>query len=73
MPTTHNSDIYGNDPPGGIDVGPAITLQAAAALIFGKTTTTDFAAVGDFQVPIGLGTQTVEIRYDRGVSMGFIL
>jgi hypothetical protein len=85
MPTGHNSDIYRNDPPALIDAGPVITLRAAGALIFGKTTTTEFAAVvdggpsmnphdpsrtpggsssgsgaavGDFQVPIGLGTQT---------------
>lgn len=85
MPTGHNSDIYRKDPPALVDAAPVITLRAAGALIFGKTTTTEFAAVvdggpatnphdptrtpggsssgsgaavGDFQVPIGLGTQT---------------
>jgi Asp-tRNA(Asn)/Glu-tRNA(Gln) amidotransferase A subunit family amidase len=89
MPTQHNSPMYISDKPSGVDAGPIITLRAAGALIFGKTTTTEFAAnsegdyhqnrtsnahstkrtpggsssgsgaaVGDFQVPIGLGTQT---------------
>ena len=85
MPTAHNSDIYRGLPPPGVDAAPIITLRAAGALIFGKTTTTEFAstvdggpstnphdhtrtpggsssgsgaAVGDFQVPIALGTQT---------------
>jgi Asp-tRNA(Asn)/Glu-tRNA(Gln) amidotransferase A subunit family amidase len=89
MPTQHNSPMYMSDKPSGVDAGPVITLRAAGALIFGKTTTTEFAAnsdgdyhqnrtanahstkrtpggsssgsgaaVGDFQVPIGLGTQT---------------
>lgn len=85
MPTGYHSDIYRNDPPALVDAAPIITLRAAGALIFGKTTTTEFAtvtdggpatnphdstrtpggsssgsgaAVGDYQVPIGLGTQT---------------
>jgi Asp-tRNA(Asn)/Glu-tRNA(Gln) amidotransferase A subunit family amidase len=85
MPTAHNSSIYQGQLAGGIDAAPIITLRAAGALIFGKTTTTEFAAVvdggpstnphdssrtpggsssgsgaavGDFQVPVALGTQT---------------
>ncbi|KAH8601239.1 amidase signature domain-containing protein [Bisporella sp. PMI_857] len=86
MPTGHNSDIYRDDPAGHIDAAAIITLRHAGALIFGKTTTTEFAAiaegggpstnphdptrtpggsssgsgaaVGDYQVPIALGTQT---------------
>ncbi|RFU24667.1 hypothetical protein B7463_g11666, partial [Scytalidium lignicola] len=85
MPTGYNSLIYKNQPPVLVDAAPVITLRAAGALIFGKTTTTEFAAtveggptcnahdpkrtpggsssgsgavVGDFQVPIALGTQT---------------
>ncbi|KAF2730609.1 Asp-tRNA Asn/Glu-tRNA Gln amidotransferas-like protein subunit A [Polyplosphaeria fusca] len=90
MPTEHNSPIYEDDAPK-LDAASIITLRANGALIFGKTTTTEFAAtsvgpsykgprtsnphdpsrtcggsssgsgcaVGDFQVPIGLGTQTV--------------
>ncbi|KAF8850337.1 amidase family protein [Acephala macrosclerotiorum] len=85
MPTAHNSPIYKGEPAPLIDAAPVIALRAAGALIFGKTTTTEFAsttdggpstnphdptrtpggsssgsgaAVGDFQVPIALGTQT---------------
>lgn len=85
MPTAHNSPIYKDGPAPLIDAAPIITLRAAGALIFGKTTTTEFAsttvggpsgnahdprrtpggsssgsgaAVGDYQVPISLGTQT---------------
>lgn len=86
MPTAHNSPIYASELAGLIDAAPIITLRAAGALIFGKTTTTEFAAiadnsnptmnphdptrtpggsssgsgaaVGDYQVPISLGTQT---------------
>ncbi|CZR50435.1 related to glu/asp-tRNA amidotransferase subunit A [Phialocephala subalpina] len=85
MPTAHNSPIYKGEPAPLVDAAPVIALRAAGALIFGKTTTTEFAsttdggpstnphdptrtpggsssgsgaAVGDFQVPIGLGTQT---------------
>lgn len=84
MPTQFNSSIYANDAPE-VDAGSVIILRKAGALIFGKTTTTEFAAitvgsktmnphdsnrtpggsssgsgaaVGDFQAPIGLGTQT---------------
>ncbi|KAF2850594.1 Asp-tRNA Asn/Glu-tRNA Gln amidotransferas-like protein subunit A [Plenodomus tracheiphilus IPT5] len=90
MPTQYNSIIYEGDAPE-IDAGSIAILRAKGALIFGKTTTTEFAAttvgpsykgpkttnphdprrtpggsssgsgaaVGDLQVPIGLGTQTV--------------
>ncbi|KAK0491037.1 amidase signature domain-containing protein [Armillaria novae-zelandiae] len=85
MPTQHNSPIYENDAPV-VDAAPVAILRNAGALIFGKTTTTEFAAVftgpktrnphdsnrtpggsssgsgaavGDFQVPIALGTQTI--------------
>jgi len=85
MPTGHNSSIYRSNPPALIDAAPVITLRASGAMIFGKTTTTEFAttavggpscnphdpsrtpggsssgsgaAVGDYQVPIALGTQT---------------
>ncbi|PPJ50699.1 hypothetical protein CBER1_07688 [Cercospora berteroae] len=84
MPTQFNSAIYHNDAPQ-LDAGSAAILREAGALIFGKTTTTEFAAtttgpktrnphdpnrtpggsssgsgaaVGDFQVPIAIGTQT---------------
>lgn len=84
MPTQFNSPIYTSDAPQ-VDAGSIIILRKAGALIFGKTTTTEFAAtttgpktrnphdpnrtpggsssgsgavVGDFQAPIGLGTQT---------------
>ncbi|KAF2705446.1 Asp-tRNA Asn/Glu-tRNA Gln amidotransferas-like protein subunit A [Pleomassaria siparia CBS 279.74] len=90
MPTQYNSPIYVDDKPE-VDAGSILTLRTNGALIFGKTTTTEFAAttmgpshkgpktgnphdpsrtpggsssgsgaaVGDFQVPIALGTQTV--------------
>jgi len=84
MPTQFNSSIYTGDAPE-VDAGSIMILRKAGALIFGKTTTTEFAAttvgsktrnphdpnrtpggsssgsgaaVGDFQAPIGLGTQT---------------
>lgn len=44
MPTQHNSPLYeGNFPT--LDAGCVKTLRAAGALIFGKTDTTEFAAV----------------------------
>ncbi|KAL3458410.1 amidase signature domain-containing protein [Aspergillus heterothallicus] len=84
MPTEHNSPLYKKSivP---VDAAPVAILRAAGALIFGKTTTTEFAAttagpvtcnphdptrtpggsssgsgaaVGDYQIPIALGTQT---------------
>ncbi|PVH89444.1 amidase family protein [Cadophora sp. DSE1049] len=85
MPTVFNSAIYRDGPKQLVDAACIITLRASGALIFGKTTTTEFAtttvggpstnphdesrtpggsssgsgaAVGDFQVPIALGTQT---------------
>lgn len=88
MPTVYNSDIYrSNMAPADtkVDAAPITSLRAMGALIFGKTTTTEFAsttlggpscnphdkertpggsssgsgaAVGDYQCPIGLGTQT---------------
>lgn len=84
MPTQFNSSLYKDNFPR-IDAGSIAILRKAGALIFGKTTTTEFAAttvghktcnphdpkrtpggsssgsgaaVGDFQAPIGLGTQT---------------
>lgn len=47
MPTCHNSPIYKNEGPGLVDAAPIITLRAAGALIFGKTTTTEFASTSD--------------------------
>lgn len=47
MPTGLNSAIYADSGPSTIDAAPIITLRAAGALIFGKTTTTEFAAVTD--------------------------
>jgi Asp-tRNA(Asn)/Glu-tRNA(Gln) amidotransferase A subunit family amidase len=44
MPTVHNSPIYKNEPSALVDAAPIITLRAAGALIFGKTTTTEFAS-----------------------------
>ncbi|KAK0104162.1 hypothetical protein ONS96_005256 [Cadophora gregata f. sp. sojae] len=85
MPTAFNSAIYRDRSQQNVDASCIITLRACGALIFGKTTTTEFAAttvggpstnphdenrtpggsssgsgaaVGDFQVPIALGTQT---------------
>ncbi|KAJ7224494.1 amidase [Mycena pura] len=85
MPTQHNSPIYENDAPA-VDSALVMLLRNAGALIFGKTTTTEFAsvttgtktrnphdssrtpggsssgsgaAVGDLQVPVALGTQTL--------------
>lgn len=84
MPTQHGSAIYKDDQPE-VDAASVMMLCHAGALIFGKTTTTTFAAntvgtktanahspnhtpggsssgsgaaVGDFQVPLALGTQT---------------
>jgi Asp-tRNA(Asn)/Glu-tRNA(Gln) amidotransferase A subunit family amidase len=47
MPTTHNSPIYKGEPAPLVDAAPVITLRAAGALIFGKTTTTEFASTVD--------------------------
>ncbi len=44
MPTRNNSPLYADSFPA-IDAGCVKTLRAAGALIFGKTDTTDFAAV----------------------------
>ncbi|KAL5335974.1 amidase signature domain-containing protein [Aspergillus crustosus] len=84
MPTEHNSSLY-KDSLVPVDAASIAILRAAGALIFGKTTTTEFAstvvgppttnphdphrtpggsssgsgaAVGDYQVPLALGTQT---------------
>ncbi|CAM1510869.1 Fc.00g083820.m01.CDS01 [Cosmosporella sp. VM-42] len=84
MPTQHNSPLYKDDFPK-LDASSVKVLRHAGALIFGKTTTTEFAAttigpqtrnphnplrtpggssagsgaaVGDFQAPLALGTQT---------------
>ncbi|KAF5567399.1 amidase [Fusarium phyllophilum] len=43
MPTAHGSAIYKNDHPV-IDAGSVMVLRQAGCLIFGKTTTTEFAA-----------------------------
>ncbi|KAI1016517.1 hypothetical protein LB503_010337 [Fusarium chuoi] len=43
MPTEHGSTIYKNDHPV-IDAGSVMLLRQAGCLIFGKTTTTEFAA-----------------------------
>lgn len=89
MPTQFNSRIFESKEPIGVDASNVMALRASGALIFGKTTTTEFAAcsqgdvhqnrtscahdlqrtpggsssgsgaaVGDFQVPLALGTQT---------------
>ena len=47
MPTRFNSEIYTTTPAALVDAAPVITLRAAGALIFGKTTTTEFAATSD--------------------------
>jgi Asp-tRNA(Asn)/Glu-tRNA(Gln) amidotransferase A subunit family amidase len=47
MPTCYNSPIYKNDGPSLVDAAPIITLRTAGALIFGKTTTTEFASTID--------------------------
>ncbi|KPM38301.1 hypothetical protein AK830_g8271 [Neonectria ditissima] len=84
MPTQHNSPLYEGSFPK-VDAASVQILRHAGALIFGKTTTTEFAAihigpktrnphnpartpggssagsgaaVGDFQAPLALGTQT---------------
>ncbi|KAF5007773.1 hypothetical protein FDECE_5897 [Fusarium decemcellulare] len=44
MPTEHGSSIYKNDHPE-LDAGSVMILRHAGCLIFGKTTTTEFAAV----------------------------
>lgn len=46
MPTEHNSSIYKNSQ-AGVDAGSVIILRNAGALILGKTTTPEFAAVTD--------------------------
>ncbi|KAF7317969.1 hypothetical protein MKEN_00885300 [Mycena kentingensis (nom. inval.)] len=85
QPTQYNSPLYENEAPK-VDSALVAILRSAGALIFGKTTTTQFAsvttgtktrnphdlsrtpggsssgsgaAVGDYQVPIALGTQTI--------------
>jgi len=47
MPTRYNSRIHATDPPSLADAAPVIILRAAGALIFGKTTTTEFAATSE--------------------------
>ncbi|KAF2101792.1 amidase [Rhizodiscina lignyota] len=44
MPTQHNSPIFVSNQPSTVDAGNIMTLRANGALIFGKTTTTEFAA-----------------------------
>ena len=89
MPTQYNSKLFENDNPIAMDASCVTTLRASGALIFGKTSTTEFAsshrgnwhqnltvnphdsqrtpggsssgsgaAVGDFQIPVAIGTQT---------------
>lgn len=89
MPTQYNSKLFESSTPIGTDASVVQTLRRAGALIFGKTTTTEFAstkqgnwhqnltanphdlartpggsssgsgaAVGDWQIPVALGTQT---------------
>ncbi|KAH6972552.1 amidase signature domain-containing protein [Ilyonectria destructans] len=45
MPTAHNSPLYGGSFPK-VDAASVTILRQAGALIFGKTTTTEFAATG---------------------------
>ncbi|KAJ6485934.1 amidase signature domain-containing protein [Mycena sanguinolenta] len=86
MPTHHNSPLYKDSADVHVDAALIMLLKSAGALIFGKTTTTEFAsvttgtktknphnptrtpggsssgsgaAVGDLQVPVALGTQTI--------------
>jgi Asp-tRNA(Asn)/Glu-tRNA(Gln) amidotransferase A subunit family amidase len=47
MPTRHNSKIYKDEYRSSVDAAAIITLRAAGALIFGKTTTTEFAATNE--------------------------
>ncbi|GAA5887544.1 hypothetical protein JCM6882_001444 [Rhodosporidiobolus microsporus] len=85
LPTQYNSSAFVSKVPIGMDASCIMTLRSSGAIIFGKTTTTEFAtcqkgpatmnphdptrtaggsssgsgaSVGDFQVPISLGTQT---------------
>jgi hypothetical protein len=60
MPTGNNSDIYRNGPHGLIDAAPVITLRAAGALIFGKTTTTFV-----FSIPFFLFRTVEAARHDE--------
>ena len=107
MPTQYNSKLFESDEPSGINANSICSLRASGALIFGKTSTTEFAtskqgnwhqnltcnahdpertpggsssgsgaAVGDFQVPIALGTQTggsiVSITKLKSLMMGSV-
>jgi len=44
MPTVHNSPIYKDEPAALGDAAQIVTLRTAGAIIFGKTTTTEFAS-----------------------------
>lgn len=44
MPTQYNSRLFSSSEPSGIDAAPVMTLRQSGALIFGKTTTTEFAS-----------------------------
>ena len=46
MPTGYNSAIYKNQPPINKDAVCVMALRASGALIFGKTTTIEFATWG---------------------------
>ncbi|KAF2726297.1 amidase signature enzyme [Polychaeton citri CBS 116435] len=43
MPTQYNSPLYETNVPINMDAAPVLTLRASGALIFGKTSTTEFA------------------------------
>ena len=99
MPTQYNSKLYESEKPINADANAVTSLRAAGALIFGKTTTTEFAtskqgnfhqnltvnphdytrtpggsssgsgaAVGDFHVPVALGTQVGRPGYHPQAS-----
>ncbi|KAG9238796.1 amidase signature domain-containing protein [Amylocarpus encephaloides] len=44
MPTCHNSPSYHQSGPSLVDAAPVVTLGAAGAVMFGKTTPTEFAS-----------------------------
>ena len=52
MPTQYNSRLYESEDPMRVDANCVMTLRASGALIFGKTTTTEFATSkqGNWQV-----------------------
>ena len=68
MPTQYNSRIYESDKPSGIDAGPVITLRAAGALIFGKLSTTEFAAAQQGNVHQNLTSNAQDPKRTPGGS-----